>query len=103
MTVLTPRQAIENQVLPYSEYLVSFEHRFVCCAIPKNGCTPLKRWFLSVVEPGVADVEDIHAHCRVHHALCEHPRETIERVMQDFFTFAIVRDPLKRIASAFAE
>lgn len=103
MTLLTPRQREENRTLPYSEYLVSFEHKFVCCAIPKNGCTALKRWFLSVVEPNLPSTVDVHAHCRDFHVLCNQPRETIEAVMREFFTFSVVRDPLKRIASAFAE
>lgn len=103
MTVLTPRQREENRTLPYSEYLVSFEHKFVCCAIPKNGCTALKRWFLSVVDPDAPGTVDVHGHCRDFHVLCNQPRETIETVMREFFTFSVVRDPLKRIASAFAE
>lgn len=103
LTLLTTRQERENTVFPLADYIVSLRHKFVCCAIPKNGCTFLKNWFLSVEEPEVVGSVDPHVRCRDNHGLHLHPPDSVEAILRDFYLFTFVRDPLKRIASAFAE
>jgi len=90
----------ENLVFPYAEYFVAPRDRFICCAIPKNGCSLLKSWFLSVVEPEATNVADVHWHCREHHTLYTRGDEWWQ-TLQDFYCFTFLRDPYKRIASAF--
>jgi hypothetical protein len=101
---LSERQRAENRLFPFEHYLIDPRGRFVCVAIPKNGCTDLKHWFLSVAEPGLdRGVVRVHAHCRGQHALCRLAGPEIEAALARCFTFGFVRDPLSRVVSAYVE
>lgn len=103
--MLTPRQAADNAVFPFGDYLYDPARRLVCVAIPKNACTDLKHWFMSLVapaklaEPGFR----LHAYVRATHTLAGKPRAEAERVVRDSFTLAFVREPVSRVVSAYVE
>lgn len=103
MMLLTPRQMQENRLFPGSEYLVSIPHKLLVCAIPKNGCTTIKRWFLAAVNAPTDTGYDVHAQCRGYYSLNCHPPEVAEKAFSEFYSFAFIRDPFTRIASAFIE
>lgn len=106
MTSATARQLRENKVFPLSHCLADPDSGVGIVAIQKNGCTTLKRWFLSVAEPGreFPETADVHYYCRIHHALCNigDPAVAAERFAK-CFTIAFVRDPVARVASAFVD
>ena len=101
----TPRPAADNSEFPFGDYLYDPARRLVCAAIPKNACTDLKHWFLSLIEPEkLADPGlRLHAYVRATHALARLPRGEIEAALRDSFVFAFVRDPLSRVVSAYVE
>ncbi len=106
-TEITPRQAVENYHFPADVHLADPASGLLYCAIPKSGCSTGKRWFLSMAEPEILDQRqppDTHARCRERWALCL-TDDPIERTRLTYgsLAFAIVRDPLERIASAFTE
>lgn len=103
MTTLSPRQAIDNRGLPNRHYLASQKHRLVCCAIPKNGCTTIKRWFLSFADPVGLDASDAHDYCARRWAISLWEGPPRDRAFESYFCFAFLRDPLSRVASAYIE
>lgn len=103
-TLLTPRLAGENAIFPLAEYFHSPKHNFTVCAIPKCACRVVKQWFLAVQEPGVqVHVDDVHMACRDRHGLHLADPAKAAEILHSSFTFTFVRDPHKRIASAFIE
>ena len=92
-----------NELHPLAHYFVDPGERFVVCAIPKSACTEIKRWFLSAADPAGEQVPRIHAYCLQRHSLLRYRHEDRERILSSAFTFTFVRDPLKRLASAFAD
>jgi hypothetical protein len=103
--MLTPRQAADNAVFPYGDYLYDPARRLVCIAIPKNACTDLKHWFMSLVDPAKLGEPGfrLHAHVRATHTLAGMARGDAERVVRESFTLAFVRDPVSRVVSAYVE
>jgi hypothetical protein len=103
--MLTPRQAADNAVFPFGDYLYDPARRLVCVAIPKNACTDLKHWFVSLVEPGKLAEPGfrLHAYVRATHTLAGKPRAEAERVVRESFTLAFVREPVSRVVSAYVE
>lgn len=106
MTSATARQLRENKVFPLSHCFADPDSGMGIVAIQKNGCTTLKRWFLSMAEPGreFPETADVHFYCRIHHALCNlgDPAVAAERFAK-CFTIAFVRNPISRVASAFID
>lgn len=102
-TTLTPRQAAENAGFPGRHLLACPEQRLIVCAIPKNGCTTLKRWFLLFADPGAADVDDVHAHCADHWAISLWEGPPRDEALATYDIMVFLRDPLSRIASAYIE
>lgn len=94
---------MENRGLPDRLYLVSERHRLICCAIPKNGCTTIRKWFLAFADPAGLQSADVHRYCADHSALSLLPRPRREEAIASFFTLTFLRDPLVRLASAFIE
>jgi hypothetical protein len=105
MSAITPRQAAENATFPFGDYIVDPSRRLVCAAIPKNGCSDLKHWFISLVEPQkLADPSfRLHMYCRATHTLSQHSSARRAELLRDSFTLAFVRDPLSRVVSAYVE
>lgn len=101
---ITPRQREENGRLP-TFLLLSDRASFICCAIPKSGCTALKHWFLSLMQPELLrdGKPDVHWLCSVHHSLLGLDASQIDRLFSSLFSFAFVRDPLRRYASSYSE
>lgn len=102
-TTLTTRQAADNAGFPNRYYLACPERQLLVCAIPKNGCTSLKKWFLSFADPAAADVADVHKHCADHWAISLWEGPPRDAAFESFYTMAFLRDPLIRIASAYIE
>jgi len=98
--MLTPNSRLEryNARFPRGAYFLDPHRRFLLCAIPKSGCSSLKRWFLALTDPAEADTPDIHRYCHTTHSLIRHWRKP-----PDLFCFTMVRDPLRRLASAFSD
>jgi hypothetical protein len=104
-TALTRRQANENLSFPFADYLVVPSRRLVFAAIPKNGCSDLKHWFISLVEPQkLADPAfRLHAHCRAAHTLASLDPAGRAELLHESFTLAFVREPVSRVVSAYVE
>lgn len=102
-TLLSRRQAQANLGFPLQHYLVCAEQRLICCAIPKNGCTTLKRWFLAFAEPASRDASDVHARCAARWAISLWEGPERDLALRDYTRVAFIRDPLARVASAFIE
>src|SRR5690606_9815873 len=87
LRMLTPRQAADNAVFPFGDYLYDPARRLVCVAIPKNACTDLKHWFMSLVEPAKLAEPGfrLHAHVRATHTLAGKPRAEAERIVRESF------------------
>lgn len=105
MSTLTPRQAAENNDFPFGDYLADPSRRLVCAAIPKSGCSELKHWFISLVEPErLLDPSfRLHAYCRATHTLAWFAPQERERLLRESFTMAFVREPVSRVVSAYVE
>jgi hypothetical protein len=103
LTTLSLRQAMDNRGLPNRAYLASAEHRLVCCAIPKNGCTTLKKWFLSFVDPAGLEAPDPHIYCAPRWVISLWEGPPRDEAFAMFFTLTFLREPLSRVASAYIE
>lgn len=106
-TTLTPglpnaRLGRFNEQFPLADYLVDPAGRFVVCAIPKNGCTTLKQWFLSVVEPDAPRDREVHLRCRTRYSVLLSPPEQRASILGCRPCVAFVRDPIRRLASVYA-
>lgn len=102
---LTSRQEADNLSFPLTTYLFAPAHRLLVCAVPKNGCTSIKRWWLETFEPDAPaePLPDLHAYVRARHSLSLQPDEVINDALASCRKIAFVRDPVERIASAFVE
>jgi hypothetical protein len=94
---------MDNAGLPNQAWLASAEHRLVCCAIPKNGCTTLKKWFLSFADPAGLAEPDVHIYCAPRWVISLWEGPPRDEAFANFFTMAFLRDPLTRVASAYIE
>lgn len=85
---------------PDSAYLVNERLQFVYCPIPKVASSSLKQWFLTTLgyEPGTPAWPK-----RPHLFLSEWLQRRRAGVPNDFFAFAFVRDPRRRLVSAFLQ
>lgn len=92
-----------NDHFPFADHLIDPAGRLVLCAIPKNGCTALKRWFLSFVEPDAPREREVHKRCRDHYSLALAKPEDRAGLIAGKPRIAFVRDPVRRLASVFAD
>ncbi len=85
---------------PASSYLVNDKLRFVYCPIPKVASSSLKQWFLTTLgfEPGRSDWPE-----RPHEYLFEWLRGRSKAIPDSYLSFAFVRDPRRRLVSAFLQ
>lgn len=104
-SVLTPHQEWENRTFPFSVYMRDVTTGIVCCAIPKSGCSTIKRWIVQRLDEGLAKNEhaDIHKFCRDTCSLALHDPAEAERIHGASFSMVFVRDPLSRLASAYVD
>ncbi|MBX3385453.1 MAG: sulfotransferase family 2 domain-containing protein [Phycisphaeraceae bacterium] len=92
-----------NTHFPLADCIADPQGRFVLCAIPKNGCTAIKRWFLSIVEPDKPTDLEAHRRCRDRYALVLRSPGEQSRLLAESPCIAFLRDPVRRLASAFAD
>ncbi|MBX3402149.1 MAG: sulfotransferase family 2 domain-containing protein [Phycisphaeraceae bacterium] len=93
----------ENRAFPRSYYLVLPAQRAFICAMPKSGCTTIKRWLLAAIDPGAADVADAHTYCRRTHSLANLAEPAARECLDTYLGAVFLREPIDRIVSAFTE
>ncbi|HPF37785.1 MAG TPA: sulfotransferase family protein [Phycisphaerae bacterium] len=88
------------RIWPESTYLPNDEYRFVYCPIPKVASSSLKQWFLTTLgyDSGRADWPE-----RPHEFLSQWLHDRRLAIPDDYLTFAFVRDPRRRLVSAFLQ
>ncbi len=99
-----PAGYLGSQGFPRRHWLVGPDARFVACCIPKCACSTLKRWVCASLgdERGSRMGGAIHRYCRMRYSLDLRPPDEQHRILASALRFAVVRDPLLRLASAFA-
>lgn len=105
MSTLTPRQARENARFPFDAYFYHDRVGTVIAAIPKCGCSTIKRWLIAMTDPSaLADPTlDVHWHAARTLALSKQPRDGVEAILRSKPLLAVVRDPAERLRSAFID
>lgn len=92
------------RTFPDGFYLIDPDERFAFCMIPKCACRTVARWFMQAVgdQTDVASPSIIN-HCYENHAPLLADKAAGERLLDQCFRTVFIRDPLKRIASAFVD
>ena len=92
-----------HRTWPYKSFLVNQPLQFIYCPIPKVACTSLKNWFASLLlKPEVLNnCPDIHSATKKEFSLAQFSSSSAREILQSYYTFAFVREPLERIESAF--
>ena len=106
---LTPinssRPDLEIRGFPFGHYLANPDsnHPFIVSAIPKCGCSTVKRWLCRTMndDPSAIPGGAIHKHCRDRYALINFRPKRARKLLESSFTFTILRDPALRLASAY--
>lgn len=105
MSTLTPRQARENARFPFDAFFYHERIGMVIAAIPKCGCSTIKRWCIALTDaaaladPGL----DVHRHAARTLALAKRPRDEAEAILSTKPVLAVARDPAERLRSAFID
>ena len=96
---------LEIRGFPFGHYLANPDsnHPFIVSAIPKCGCSTVKRWLCRTMndDPSAISGGAIHKHCRDNYALIKLHPERARKLLESSFTFTILRDPALRLASAY--
>ena len=105
MSTLTARQARENARFPFDAFMYHERIGMVIAAIPKCGCSTVKRWLISVTDPAAlaGPVLDVHRHAARTLALAKRPRDEAEAILAAQPLLVVVRDPVERLRSAFID
>ncbi|MDX2114772.1 MAG: sulfotransferase family 2 domain-containing protein [Planctomycetota bacterium] len=102
---LSDRQAAENALFPWADVYTFPGRPLVVWAIPKAGCSAVKRWLLGHAEPGPEDrwAPDVHTYIRPRYSIkLLDDAERARRLASDR-TLAFVRDPIARVVSAYVD
>jgi Sulfotransferase family len=85
-------------------YLVNHQYRFIYRAIPKSGCSSLKSWFLGTLGFNW-DVLKSRTDTGIHDFVNKNFRCGDPEMLScpDYFRFAFVRNPYRRVVSAFTD
>lgn len=97
--------ATENRRFPLSMFVYDHTTGIVCLAIPKNGCSTIKRWMLQRLDEGVLQdaSADLHRVCRDRFALTNLLPEEASWLVNNRFVMTFMRDPLSRVVSAYVD
>lgn len=95
---------------PRAQYFVSRKHKILYCPMGKNACTFLKRQMVRIEQFNEEEflLRDIHLLTdRVNTGLHinDYPLEQAKEILNapDYFRFAVLRDPMDRLLSAYNE
>jgi hypothetical protein len=95
---------------PRAQFLVSIKHRILFCPIGKNACTFLKRQMVRIEQPNEEEflVRDIHLltdQVNTGFIIDDYPPDQAKDILNasDYFRFAVLRDPMDRLLSAYTE
>ncbi len=101
---ISPRLEIENRRFPLDHTLFHPEVGIVATAIPKSGCSALRKWYIAMAEPDTPpNSVDAHKYCLERFALCQRDRDETAGILHQHPGIAFVRDPLARLRSGFIE
>lgn len=101
MSTLSTRQAEQNLAFPLDDYLYHEAVGVVIVAVPKVGCSTIKRWFMRHAE---ADPRlDAHKYAFEHLALARRPASEAQHILESRRVLMPVRDPADRLRSAFVD
>ncbi len=101
MSTLSVRQAEQNLAFPLDDFLYHESVGVVIVAIPKVGCSTIKRWYMRHV--GVDLAADPHKYAYEHLALSRRTPCEAARILESRRVIAPVRDPAERLRSAFVD
>lgn len=104
MRQLSLRRRLRER-FPLSHCLVLPAPVLLCCAIPKNACTAVKHWMLwaAGIDTSHLNHGEVHEFARDRLGIERISRRDMRRLRESAFTFAVVRDPVDRVASAYID
>lgn len=82
--------------LPADMFLASVQHNLIYVVVPKAASTSIKTWMLAIEGHGT---ESVHDDCRTYLQLSKIISK--DRLKKEAFVFTFVRNPYRRLASAF--
>ncbi len=96
---------------PHAAVLALHNHKLLYCPIGKNACTSLKRLMVSlsdIAHRPLFLIRDVHRGLDDHRTglkLLDLEIDAARRIMEspDYYKFAVARDPVSRLASAYLE
>lgn len=105
MSTLSPRQARENERFPFDALLYHESVGSIFTAIPKSGCSSIKRWFIALTNPAALHdpALDVHKYAAAHFALSRMPRAEADLLLRGHPVIGVVRAPLDRLRAAFVD
>lgn len=101
MSTLSTRQAEQNLAFPLDYYLYHEAVGVVIIAVPKVGCSTVKRWFMR--NAGADPRLDPHKHAYEHLALARRSPAEASSILESRRVLMPVRDPAERLRSAFVD
>lgn len=93
-----------QQSWPHKTYLVNTQYRFIYCPIPKVACTSMKHWFETIKSnESTCLSDDIHRKVKNSYSLACLQSNEAKSKLKNYYKFAIIRDPLDRLESAYVQ
>lgn len=101
MSTLSTREAEQNLAFPLDYYLYHEAVGVVIVAVPKVGCSTIKRWFMrhADADPRI----DPHKYAYEQLALARRDPAEAARILESRRVLMPVRDPAERLRSAFVD
>ena len=109
-TILTDKPDWLEDTLPGKSYILNHTYKFIYCPIPKAACSSLKKIMVLLSDldhkQGIINLPQDLLHSYVDHTLtlfAHNDRESAAKLLgnDEYFKFAIVRNPWDRLTSAY--